>query len=115
MVPQPNSNSFYTIYFVVFIFIGFYFITNLFTGVVVSTYNREKEKLGNDFLMTEKQKKWLHIKLLVIQAKPKLFLKEPQADWRKWFHAVGISKNFERFISVVIVFNTITLALTWYG
>lgn len=66
MVSQPNSNYYYSIYFVVFICIGFFFITNLFVGVVVSAYNREKEKLGDDYLLTDKQKKWLEIKMLVI-------------------------------------------------
>lgn len=59
MVPVENSNNYYTIYFMVFMFIGFFFILNLFMGVVVSTYNREKDKLGNNFLLTEEQKKWL--------------------------------------------------------
>lgn len=43
-----------------------YFITNLFVGVVISTYNREKEKSGTHFLLSNKEKKWLETKLLVI-------------------------------------------------
>lgn len=30
-----------------------FLITNLFVGVVVGAYNREKEKMGDDFIMTE--------------------------------------------------------------
>jgi len=29
-----------------------FFVLNLFVGVVISTFNREKENLGKSFLMT---------------------------------------------------------------
>ena len=54
-----------------------FLITNLFVGVVVSAYNREKEKMGSDFLMTDDQKKWFKTKLLLVRARPKMFLKKP--------------------------------------
>ena len=54
-----------------------FLVTNLFVGVVVSAYNREKEKMGKYFMMTEGQKKWFHTKLLMIQSKPKYYLKKP--------------------------------------
>ena len=34
--------------------VGNFFLLNLFVGVVISTYNREKEVLGRNFLLTEK-------------------------------------------------------------
>ena len=39
---------------------------NLFVGVVISTYNREKERLGKDILLTDEQREWLETKLLLI-------------------------------------------------
>jgi hypothetical protein len=66
MIPKYKGNIYYSLFFVFFVIIGNFFITNLFVGVVVSTYNREKEKLGKYFLLTEDQKKWLKTKLLVI-------------------------------------------------
>jgi hypothetical protein len=52
-VPVPMKSPYYFIYFVLFIIVGNFFITNLFVGVVISTYNREKEKLGKLFLLTK--------------------------------------------------------------
>lgn len=52
-MPKQYSNPYYSLYFVIFIVIGAFFITNLFVGVVISTYNREKEKIGHNFLLTE--------------------------------------------------------------
>jgi hypothetical protein len=65
-VTEMDSTWVYTPFFIIFVIVGNFFITNLFVGVVVSTYNREKEKLGKFFLLTEDQKKWLKTKLLLI-------------------------------------------------
>lgn len=56
----------YSLYFGIFFVVMNYFITNLFVGVVISSFNREKEKSGRNFLLTNKEKKWLETKLLVI-------------------------------------------------
>ena len=50
--------------------IGFLFFLNLFIGVVVSTFNTEKDKLGGNDLLTEKQKEWIELKLLVLRSAP---------------------------------------------
>jgi len=51
-VPRQYSSPYFSIFFIVFTIVGSFFISNLFVGVVVSTYNREKEKLGSHFLLT---------------------------------------------------------------
>ena len=45
-------------------------LLNLFVGVVISTFNREKEKIGGNNLLTDRQKEWLDLRLLVINSKP---------------------------------------------
>jgi len=52
MIPKEQESMANSVYFVLFIIVGSFFIKNLFIGVVISTYNREKEKLGKDFLLT---------------------------------------------------------------
>lgn len=42
MVPKYYSNWSYSILFVVFVIVLNFFITNLFVGVLVSTYNTER-------------------------------------------------------------------------
>ena len=43
-----------SLYFLVFIIVGAFFTLNLFVGIVISTYNREKEKIAKDFLLKER-------------------------------------------------------------
>ena len=66
MVPKQYSSPYISLFFVIFVIVGSFFMTNLFVGVVISSYNREREKLGNHFLLTLEQKKWLQTKIMVI-------------------------------------------------
>ena len=52
---QPGSkvNYIYSIFFMSYIIFGAYFMANLFVGVVISSFNRESEKLGKHFLLTD--------------------------------------------------------------
>ena len=52
-LPKKDNNMFASIYFCVFLIFGFMFILNLFVGVVVSTFDREHERLGKNHLLTE--------------------------------------------------------------
>ena len=54
--PKRNQNMYWALFYIIFIILGNFLILNLFVGVVVSTFNREKEILGKNFLLTEKQK-----------------------------------------------------------
>jgi hypothetical protein len=57
--PVLNQNVIWSIFFMVFVFFGNFLILDLFTGVVVQTFNREKEILGKNFLLSDNQKKWI--------------------------------------------------------
>ena len=72
-----NKNYFAAIYFIFYILFGAFFITNLFLGVVISTYNRAKDRLGNNFLLSDEQKKWIETKILLFNVKPKRLNKRP--------------------------------------
>jgi Ion transport protein len=52
--PRLNENMIWALFYIAFIVLGNFLILNLFAGVVVSTFNREKEILGKNFLLTEK-------------------------------------------------------------
>lgn len=42
MQPVRNQNIYWSLFFVLFIILGNFFILNLFAGVVVSTFNKQK-------------------------------------------------------------------------
>ena len=57
--PVANNRQYWIIYFVVFLIIGNTFFINLFVGVMISTFNREKDLLGKNFLLTPYQRMWV--------------------------------------------------------
>jgi hypothetical protein len=52
-VPIYNNSPFVVIFFILFIIFGAFFMTNLFVGVVINAFNKESDRLGKDFLLTE--------------------------------------------------------------
>jgi hypothetical protein len=50
--------------------VGYFFIKNLFVGVVIAGYNRESEKTGASISLTEEQRKLLETELLTFRLKP---------------------------------------------
>jgi hypothetical protein len=65
-VPKHLSHKYFVFFFVLFIVVSSFFMLNLFVGVIISTYNREKENMGKDFMLTSKQKKWLENRLMLM-------------------------------------------------
>lgn len=53
-VMMNKNNVFWAIFFIVFIIVGAFFLLNLFVGVVISTFNREKDKIGGNNLLTDR-------------------------------------------------------------
>jgi len=112
-VPIERNNMYLAFFFLLFIIIGSFFILNLFVGVVISTYNREKEKLGKNFLLTEGQKQWLQTKMVAYRAMPKVYLARPRNKMRRCFYTIAEYRHFETFILTCIILNTVALTLKW--
>jgi len=115
MTKRPYSKESLSIFFIVYILVCSFFILNLFVGVIITTYNREKEKLGKNFLLTEQQKKWLETKILIIEAKPKVFMRKPKTKWRQSIYNLVSHRYFDRAIMSCIIFNALILCNKWYN
>lgn len=53
-VSSEERSTIWSLFFVLFMIIGYFFFINLFIGVVVSTFNSENDKIGGNDLLTEK-------------------------------------------------------------
>ena len=120
--PQLKRNIYWVFFFMAFIIVGSQFLMNLFVGVVINTFNSEKEKLGKNHLLTERQREWIKIQLLCLKTKPSRKLRQSVAEDE---HRIGCVRQFclivaehwlfDTFILGCIIVNTIILALKWYG
>lgn len=50
--PEENYSPAWAIFYIMFILIGGFFIMNLFAGIVVDSFNSEKDKLAGITLLT---------------------------------------------------------------
>jgi hypothetical protein len=69
-------------FFVIFMIVGCFVFLNLFVGVVINTFNSEEARVGGSELLTEKQKEWIDMKLLVLRAEPIKKIMKPQNKFR---------------------------------
>ena len=76
-VQHHENNPYWAIFFFCFIVIGTFFLLNLFVGVVISNFNRQKDKIGGNNLLTERQKEWIDTKLIALRAKPIKVIRPP--------------------------------------
>ena len=76
------------------IIIGNFFLMNLFVGIIITTYNRQKDLGGNDFMLTQPL---------------------PGNEWRQPCHYIAQDWYFQNFILLCIIVNTVTFTLEWYG
>ena len=115
-MPNPDAefNPIWVFFFIIFIIVGSFFFLNLFVGVVISTFNQEHDKLGGIDLLTEKQKEWIELRLLVLRSAPQRRLKAPKHRVREFFFKVQENIVFERCIYISIILNTVVLFLKWY-
>jgi hypothetical protein len=98
-----------------FLIVGFFFFLNLFIGVVVTTFNNEHDKIGGNDLLTEKQREWIELKLLILRSAPMRRIKPPEESrFRMFFYKIQNNSKFDAFIYICIVLNTLALMLKWY-
>lgn len=60
-MPRLNAHPAYIFFFTFFMIVGTLFILNLFVGVVINTFDKEKEKLSNNNMMTDLQNEYCEI------------------------------------------------------
>eukprot|EP00347_Sterkiella_histriomuscorum_P021532 403333648 len=114
--PSESSNPLWVIFFMAFQLFGSLFIMNLFVGVVINTFNQEREKLGKNHLLTSFQKEWIMIQISCLKLKP--MVKQERIYKNKFRNMISIisySQRFELFILLCIIMNTICLGIEWYN
>ena len=52
-VQNEKTGMYWIIFHIIFIIVGAFFLLNLFVGVVISTFNREQDKIGGNNLLTD--------------------------------------------------------------
>ena len=83
-VHKYMCNPFWIFFSIFFIVVASFFLLNLFVGVVISNFNSEQDKLGGNHLLSEKQKEWIDVRLLVLRSAP-ITKREAPENRLRWF------------------------------
>ncbi len=113
--PIENGNkAFGFIFSIAFLFIGAYFLINLFIGVIFLNYAQaqKRENVLQKFL-TVPQQKWVAMQKLILNSKADLSNVPPSRNWMKPFFKLINNTYFDIFILVSIILNIITMGLSY--
>ena len=70
MQPKENYNVFMVVYTMILIIIICMLFMELFVGVVIETFNRQKDLLSNNSSLGRRQYHWITVMLMAMNTKP---------------------------------------------
>jgi hypothetical protein len=95
--------------------LGAFLLVNLFIGVVVDAFTRQKEEAEGNASLNLAQQEWVKAQELVMRMEPEPVLKAPQSLWRgRAFHVVQ-HPVFEYAILALILLNAVVLGAPYFG
>ncbi len=109
----PRNHPYWVFYFITFIVIGSFFLLNLFVGVVISSFNKQKDDLGGFKHLTELQTEWIETQNKVLTSKPMPKARMPHNKLGRFCYLINESQYFDLLIYTCIILNTFLLTLKW--
>ena len=116
---QPIRDAFtpWVFFFIAFMVIGAFFVTNLFVGIIIENFNREKERLGDagGVFMTPEQREWVRTRREMIRIRPMKAHEPSEYMCVRTCRSIAESENFEVIILVCILLNALFMAIAYFG
>lgn len=113
--PIEGNNPLIIIYTMILVIVICLLFIELFVGVVIETFNTQKELLSFNQMLSDTQRTWIEVQLLCHRSKPRKVL-EAQGNnkIRDYMIIMTEHKYFNNFILLCIVGNTFVLGFNWY-
>lgn len=116
--PIKNYNPGAAYFIVFYVFIGDFFLINLFTIVVYTKFTQAKleESSMTSVLLNRKQLDWIEVQKMVLKSKPALIhCSSSDNSFKSKVHKLVSSTFFKIFMLVIILINTVQMAMTYEG
>lgn len=115
-VLHPDSNYLASMFFVVWVIISNWFLVNLCVGVIWINYQAICEKHQGWAFLTEEQREWVTAQRRALLLEPTRSVLRPyRVDYcRRMCYDIATNKIYRHFISLNIVLNITTIAVTHY-
>ncbi|XP_054713123.1 muscle calcium channel subunit alpha-1-like [Uloborus diversus] len=109
--PYHNYRPMVAIFFIIYIIIIAFFMVNIFVGFVIVTFQNEGEQEYKNCELDKNQRNCIEFAL---KAKPvRRYIPKARIQYNIWWFVT--SQYFEYTIFVLIMINTLTLAMKFYG
>jgi NADH:ubiquinone oxidoreductase subunit 3 (subunit A) len=110
--PTEGNSKINMFFFMVFILVGSFFFLNFFIGVLFLKFNQAKQAELKGY--SSKDLGWQDIQKLILTAEPEYeSTNVPKEPWRKTFHELVSSNEFDVVIMLCIVLNMIQMAMSY--
>ena len=87
----------------------------LFVGVVIETFNNQKEIMTGNTSLIRSHRSWIEIQLMTLRSRPvKKILPTGENKIRDFCIKLTDHKQFDNFIMICIMCNTFVLGFVWY-
>jgi hypothetical protein len=110
--PRVNAHVVMVLYFIAFMIIGYFFMVNLFVGIILDKFSEEHK--GGNPLLTKQQLQWVDTQMRMMNKPLKQAAKEPDNHYRRWLFRVVESNVFDFVIMVCIVINVAFMGMEHY-
>ncbi|KAM7285335.1 hypothetical protein ISCGN_032283 [Ixodes scapularis] len=109
--PMHNYRPLVAVFFIVYIIIIAFFMVNIFVGFVIVTFQNEGEQEYKNCELDKNQRNCIEFAL---KAKPvRRYIPKARYQYKMWWFVT--SQYFEYALFVLIMTNTLTLAMKFYG
>eukprot|EP01065_Artemidia_motanka_P041527 TRINITY_DN5402_c0_g1_i1.p1 TRINITY_DN5402_c0_g1~~TRINITY_DN5402_c0_g1_i1.p1 ORF type:complete len:1627 (+),score=405.07 TRINITY_DN5402_c0_g1_i1:1530-6410(+) len=111
--PVKNNQPWMSLYFIVFMVVGSFFLVNLFVGVLIGFYekSREASEPRRAFDGTAEQNEWRDtLEVMVDNTRP-MKMQVDMGKLRLTAHSVVTHWGFDSFITFCIVLNVLTMSM----
>ena len=114
-VQVKNNDPIQILFFMAYMIACSLFVLNMFVGIVINVFNREKESLYMNHKITQFQREWCDVLVVCYSQKPKMTYQLTGNMFKDTCYKVATSVFLDNFIFLCIIINTVCLSLTWYN
>ncbi|RHY60708.1 hypothetical protein DYB26_001053 [Aphanomyces astaci] len=107
--PLANHQPWFMVYWILFMIVGAFFVTNMFIAVLCDAFMREKYGV----LVTDEQISWIKDQRKVLSLSMTVHYDPPNAPWRRRCFRLVRHKRFEYGIITCILLNMAAMTVTY--
>ncbi|EAR90226.2 cation channel family transporter (macronuclear) [Tetrahymena thermophila SB210] len=113
--PIKDYQRGYALIYLLLLFMGNIFTTNLITGLVVNNFKRIKDEISGYKNLTSIQRQWVEMQKYMMKRKLKVVIPTPENTYRHFCYILAKSSKFEKIIIFFIILNLVTMGCQYKG